>query len=68
MPPWHIDKTVGIREFKNDRSLTDEEIETIVGWVDGGALPGDPKDMPPPMQFPIPLAGNWRSSSSRQIW
>ena len=54
MPPWHIDKTVGIREFKNDRSLTDGEIETIVGWVDGGALPGDPKDMPPPVQFPDP--------------
>jgi hypothetical protein len=54
MPPWHIDKTVGIREFKNDRSLTDEQIETIVGWVDGGALPGDPKDMPPPAQFPDP--------------
>ena len=26
MPPWHIDKTVGIQEFKNDRSLTDDEI------------------------------------------
>jgi mono/diheme cytochrome c family protein len=54
MPPWHIDKTVGIREFKNDRSLTDEQVETIVGWVDGGALQGDPKDMPAPMQFPDP--------------
>ena len=30
MPPWHIDKNVGIREFKNDRSLTDAEIDTIV--------------------------------------
>src|SRR5437763_17218940 len=37
MPPWHIDKTVGIQQFKNDRSLTDEEIATIVQWVDGGA-------------------------------
>ena len=24
MPPWHIDKTIGIQEFKNDRSLSDE--------------------------------------------
>ena len=47
MPPWHIDKTVGIQEFKNDRSLTDEQIDTIVKWVDAGAPKGDPKDMPP---------------------
>jgi hypothetical protein len=34
MPPWHLDKTVGIRQYKNDISLTDEEIATIVKWVD----------------------------------
>ena len=34
MPPWHIDKTVGIQQFKNDRSLSDEQIDTIVRWVD----------------------------------
>jgi mono/diheme cytochrome c family protein len=47
MPPWHIDKTVGIQKFKNDMSLTDEQVETILAWVDGGALQGDPKDLPP---------------------
>jgi hypothetical protein len=52
MPPWHIDKTVGIQHFTNDRSLTDEQIQTIVKWVDGGALPGDPKDMPPAKTWP----------------
>src|SRR5216684_640887 len=26
MPPWHLDKTVGIRQYKNDRSLSDEQI------------------------------------------
>ena len=46
MPPWHIDKNVGIQEFKNDRSLSDQEIDTIARWVDGGAPMGDPKDMP----------------------
>ena len=51
MPPWHIDKTVGIQHFKNDRSLTDQQIDTIVRWVDAGAPKGDPKDMPPPKQF-----------------
>jgi hypothetical protein len=51
MPPWHIDKTVGIQQFKNDRSLSEAQIDTIVRWVDGGAPKGDPKDMPPPKQF-----------------
>jgi hypothetical protein len=52
MPPWHIDKTVGIQEFKNDRSLSDQQIDTIVRWVDAGAPQGDPKLMPAPKQFP----------------
>jgi len=51
MPPWHIDRAVGIQEFKNDRSLTDAQIDTIVRWVDGGALRGNPADMPPPREF-----------------
>src|ERR687883_582173 len=52
MPPWHIDKTVGIQKFKNDRSLNDEQIDTIVQWVAAGAPKGDPKDMPPPKVWP----------------
>jgi hypothetical protein len=51
MPPWHLDKTVGIREYKNDISLSDAEIDTIARWVDGGTVQGDPKDMPPPLKF-----------------
>ncbi|HEY6390087.1 MAG TPA: hypothetical protein VIX89_02345 [Bryobacteraceae bacterium] len=52
MPPWHIDKTVGIQHFQNDRSLTDDQIATIVRWVDSGAPLGDPKDLPAPKQWP----------------
>jgi hypothetical protein len=52
MPPWHIDKTIGIQHFKNDRSLSDEQIDTIVRWVAAGAPKGDPQDMPPPKQWP----------------
>jgi len=52
MPPWHIDKTVGIQSFQNDRSLTDGQINTIVRWVDTGAPLGDPKDLPPPRNWP----------------
>ena len=52
MPPWHIDKTVGIQKFANDRSLTDEQINTIVRWIDSGAPEGNPKDLPPAKEWP----------------
>jgi hypothetical protein len=52
MPPWHIDRTVGIQHFENDRSLTDKELDTIVRWVDAGAPQGDPKDLPKPKVWP----------------
>jgi mono/diheme cytochrome c family protein len=51
MPPWHIDRNIGIQKFKNDPSLSDEEIETIVKWVDSNAPRGNPADMPPLRQF-----------------
>jgi len=46
MPPWFLDKHIGIQKYKNDPSLTDDEIATIVKWVDAGAPKGDPGDMP----------------------
>ena len=52
MPPWYIDRTVGIRKFKDDPSLSDEDIATIAKWVDAGAPKGNPADMPPSRQFP----------------
>ncbi len=52
MPPWHLDRTVGIQDFKNDRSLTDEQIDTIARWVDGGAPRGNPEDMPAAIHWP----------------
>ncbi|HYP27398.1 MAG TPA: cytochrome c [Blastocatellia bacterium] len=45
MPPWHADPAHG--RFKNDRSLSKKEIDTIVKWVDTGAKEGNPKDLPP---------------------
>ena len=51
MPPWFVDRHVGVRKFKDDPSLTDQEIATITAWVDGGAAKGDDADMPPPRQF-----------------
>ena len=52
MPPWHLDASVGIQDYKNDISLTDDEVDTVVRWVDGGAPEGDPADLPEPLVFP----------------
>ena len=51
MPPWYIDRHIGIQKFKDDPSLTDAEIVTIAKWADAGAPQGDPAKMPPPRQF-----------------
>jgi hypothetical protein len=51
MPPWFIEKNVGIQRFKDDPSLTDEEIATIEKWVDSGAPRGNPAEMPPLRTF-----------------
>src|SRR5580704_4257559 len=52
MPPWHLDKTVGIKDFQNDISLSDGQMAMIARWVDSGAPQGDPKDMPAPKEWP----------------
>ena len=53
MPPWYIDRHVGITKFKDDPSLTDAEIATIVKWVDAGAPQGNAADMPAPVTFAL---------------
>src|ERR1041385_5153640 len=49
MPPWFADPKYG--HFRNDRSLSQAEIDTLVAWVDGGAAEGNPKDLPAPKQY-----------------
>ena len=51
MPPWHIERNIGIQKFKDDPSLSDHEIATIVAWVDQGAQKGDMANMPAPAAF-----------------
>src|SRR5215470_15372285 len=46
MPPWYIEKDIGIQHYKNDNSLSDDEIARIGAWVDNGAPQGNPADMP----------------------
>jgi hypothetical protein len=49
MPPWGADPAIG--KFKNDISLKQAEIDTIVAWVDAGAPEGNPANMPPAPTF-----------------
>lgn len=49
MPPWFADPHVG--KFRNDRSLTQSDIETLVRWADSGATEGNPADAAAPAPF-----------------
>ncbi len=49
MPPWYIEKNIGIQHYKNDPSLSDLEIAKIAKWADNGAPEGNPADLPPPI-------------------
>jgi len=51
MPPWYMEKNIGIQDYKYDPSLNDEELAMIATWVKNRIPQGDPKDMPPPRQF-----------------
>jgi len=53
MPPWGANPHFGT--FKDDRSLTDDQIATIAKWVDSGAPKGSDADLPPVPTF----AGGW---------
>ena len=50
MPPWGADPAHSLK-MRNDRSLTEQQIDTIVAWVDGGAPRGSDADLPPPPTF-----------------
>lgn len=59
MPPWHMDSANSMK-FRNDRSLTQKEIDTVVAWVDGGAPKGNDADMPAVPQF----SEGWRFATN----
>jgi hypothetical protein len=59
MPPWHAEGEPG--KWRNDRRLSQAEIDKIVAWVDAGAPRGDDKDVP----APPPLAVGWNGPGGR---
>src|SRR5438128_1085513 len=50
MPPWGADPHQSLK-MRNDRSLSQDEIDTIVTWADGGAPRGNDADLPPVPKF-----------------
>ncbi len=45
MPPWKADASSG--DFIGQPHLTAAQLDVIARWVDGGAVEGDPRDLPP---------------------
>ena len=52
MPPYQYDRDTGVQELKNDWRLSQEDIDTIVAWVNAGSPLGNPEELPPPREFP----------------
>ncbi|MEC7605655.1 MAG: cytochrome c [Pseudomonadota bacterium] len=51
MPPWYMEKDVGIQSYKNDPSLSAAELAAISTWARTGTQKGDPADAPEPLVF-----------------
>jgi hypothetical protein len=51
MPPWYVEKNIGIQHYKQDTSLNDEQIAIIAAWADNGTPEGDPADLPEQREF-----------------
>ncbi len=49
MPPWHADPRYG--HWSNNRQMPQEEIDTLIAWIDAGAPFGDAKDLPPKQEY-----------------
>ena len=58
MPPYQYDSDIGVQHLKNDWRMSQEDIDTIVAWVDAGSPMGNPEELPPPRDFPE--IGEWR--------
>lgn len=58
MPPYQYDHDIGVQELKGDWRMSQQDIDTIVAWVDAGSPFGNPEDLPAPRQYPE--VGEWR--------
>jgi mono/diheme cytochrome c family protein len=61
MPPYSYDRHVGIQQLQHDWRLSQEDINTVVAWVDAGAPEGNPDVAPAPPEFPNEAGWNFES-------
>ena len=66
MPPWYVEKDIGIQDFKNDPSLSDAELAAISRWARSGVPKGDPSDAPQPLQLPLRHVRHLEGQPQRQ--
>ena len=59
MPPYSYDHGIGIQELQGDWRLQQDEIDTIVAWVNQGAPLGDPDQAVPVPVLNDPSEGNF---------
>jgi len=52
MPPYQYDTDIGIQDLQNDWRMSQEDIDTIVDWVNAGSPFGSQEDLPAPKDFP----------------
>lgn len=62
MPPWSADPRYG--HFENDLRMSDEDVDTLISWIDGGMPMGDLKDLPEPKQY----ADGWQLGEPDMIF
>ena len=58
MPPYQYDHDIGVQELKDDWRMSEEDINTLVAWVDAGSPMGNLEDLPLPKEYPA--VGEWR--------
>ena len=56
MPPYAYDHGIGIQDLKGDWRLSQDEIDTVVAWVNQGSALGDSDIVPPEADLPDPTA------------
>ena len=54
MPPWHADPEIG--HWRNEVSMSDADIQTLIAWIEAGAPRGDGED---PLKQVNPIEANW---------
>lgn len=63
MPPWGADPATSMK-MRNDRTLSQKEIDTLVAWVGAGAPRGDAADLPPAPTY----ASGWQRAEPDYVF